>query len=155
MGLPHVFEPGEVAAASEVNENFRYLADILGEDSTAELVHLRGLKVGNGAFVAPSPAANSLTWNMTIGNNDVIQRRETNKPASRLDIGTWGLDFSTTSATAGDLNSQVKTVFAVRPTVNEDWVYIDPNWSIQRVNARPKSIEDYRLTYVPLNDPVT
>src|SRR5690606_29019573 len=126
MGLPHVFEPGEVAAASEVNANFRYLADILGEDSTAEMVHLRGLTVGNGTFEAPAPAANVLTWNMSIGNNDVIQRRESNKPASRLDIGQWGLEFSTTSATTGNLNSQVKPVFAIRPTVNEDWFYMDP-----------------------------
>lgn len=158
MGLPHVFEPGEVAAASEVNANFRYLADILGEDSTAELVTLRGLKVGNGAFLSPDASQSLLTWNtlrQQQGTGQVFVRNQTNMPASIVGLGQTGFEIRTTSATTGDLNTQLKTVFAARATKSENWFYMDPTWSIQRVNSQPKTIEDYRLTYVQLDDPVT
>lgn len=159
MPVPHIFEAGEIAASSEVNENFQYFSDIIGNESTAEMMKLKGgLQVGKSIYGSASPSYTLLGWNVVEtgkGSSAQMQRIDSGKPATAIRMSGDGFDILTTSATSGDLNTQLRAVFGVHATKNEDWIFIDPTWSIQRVNQRPTSIEHYRLTYVQLEEPVT
>lgn len=163
MSVPHHFESGSVASSAEVNENFDYVTDMLGADSTPDRLSPGGsVSVGDSDNTLLSAATHDyfvVSWNAEeylSGSTRKFRRFEENNPATYLQVGKTGFEINTTSATAGDLNGQLQTALAVRANKNApDYVYLDPAWHMQRRDRVPQSQEDYRLTYVPLLEPIT
>jgi hypothetical protein len=165
--IPNVFEAGQVAASSEVNENFQAVADAVGNDSTASRLNLPGDIVfgerDNAQISGLSDNASKssrsfmqISWNAEQygwGSAAKYRRFHDGEPAVQVRLGYNGFEVWTTSRTSGDLNSQLGRVFQIKATPGEDYCFI--GFGITRKGEVPASIEDYRLTLVHFNTPKT
>jgi hypothetical protein len=151
-----------------VNKNFEYFEDILGENSTVDRISPTAeFALGyrnNTLLTGESDKDNAPTerkffqigWNADweqVSGRWVFSRFNEGEPSSVLRIGFYGTEVLTTSATGGNLNGQLETVFAIRATEDDDYVFIKNGFSIQRVDRAANNLSDYRLTYVPLDPP--
>jgi hypothetical protein len=161
------FVNGDIARSAEVNANFEYIMDIIGQLSTPGSIE------GQGQFVL-GPRATALftakqdtgpdaqafaqySWNtrfQLVSGAWKFDRVVSNNPASAIRVGKNGLEFLTTSATSGDLNSQMTKVFGVRATAAADYMFVKNDLHIQGVDATADEVQDYRLTPVFLSTPI-
>lgn len=167
MAIPNTFTSGDIASSAEVNENFDYLSDIIGNGSDADAMTLPGTIIlgprenvqitaesdtayGNDSFV-------QIGWNTELyfaSSQWNVRRFHADEVASALRIGRLGLEFYTTSNVTGSLNSRLNKIFGVRAMGGSDRVYIKSDVHIQRIDESPNDLESYRLTYVPFENPV-
>ena len=170
MGIPFTFHPAEQAKASEVNANFRYIMDLLGNNSTTDRMETTAqLLLGDQANFLISGESDKTTapterkhmhfgwnadWNQ-VGGKWVLTRFVNGEPATVMRLGYYGFDVMTTSTTSGNLTGQLEPCFAVRATTGDDYVYIKNSFHIQNKDDVASKLSDYRLTYVPLDPPAT
>ena len=167
MSVPNTFTSGDIASSAEVNENFDYLSDIVGNDSDASALKLPGTVIigprQNAQITAESDTAYGddsfiqIGWNTELyfaSGQWNVRRFNAGEVASALRIGRLGLEFYTTSNITGSLNSRLNKIFGVRARAGEDRVYIHQDVHIQRTDSPPGDLDSYRLTYVPFEDPV-
>lgn len=169
MGLPHTFIAGDVAASQEVNDNFNYLMNIIGQLSTEGRIQPLGeLLVGarsNTLLTGAQDTGNlsreyyQIGWNADFNLVDTtwkFSRFISNRAATAIRIGSKGFEILGTSETSGDLDSQMSTMFAVRAnktSVNLDYYYMGQNWPIQSYDDVARDKEDFRTLYTPLETP--
>lgn len=168
MPLPFTFHPAEQAKASEVNANFRYIMNLLGANSTsdrwetsAELLlgyQSNMLLTGeNDKDDAPtSRKFFQFGWNANwtyVNGKWTLSRFIEGEPSTIMRMGYYGFDFMVTSQTGGNLSGQMEPAVAIRATTGEDYVYIKNSFHIQNADRTATSLQDYRLTYVPLDPP--
>ena len=161
MPLPYAFIAGDVARSSEVNANFNYLLNVLGDLVGPDRIStLKEFLMGNNSqvlFSATSQHYFQLGWNADYnhlgGGIFKYVRFVANKNATALRIGKDGAEFIQTSATSGDLDKQMNTTWALRATSGDDYMFFDPTWSMQTKDGTATLLEHYRLTYVPLQTP--
>jgi len=168
MGVPFKFHPAEQAKSSEINANFNYIMNILGDTSTTDRLtttaELRLGYQGNMLMSGENDKSNSPTsrkffqlgwnadWNLVSGKWTLARFIE-GEPATVMRMGYYGFDFMTTSTTGGNLSGQLEPVVAIRATTGEDYVYIKNSFHIQNNDRTAVNLQDYRLTYVPLDPP--
>jgi hypothetical protein len=165
--LPYEFIAGEVARSAQVNENFAYLMDTIGQSSVPGRIEPLGKIIfgprRTGLITASQDTGGSagaffqLSWNAAYnkkGTSWVFSRTLAGERASALRVGTNGLEFFTTSATAGNLNSQMIKPWGLRATIQEDFMYLEDSWHIQNRDSYARNVQDYRLTTVLLENPV-
>ena len=160
------FTSGTIAHAEEVNSNFDYILSILaGMGAVDRIGELQIGPRGTGLLSAAHDTGGATTnflqvgwnadWNNT-GTSYVFSRLVPNAGATALRIGDSGIDILLTSATTGNLNSQMKSAMRLRenPTENDkSYLYLAPNIHMTNVNKFPDAIQDYRLTYTPMTTP--
>lgn len=160
------FNSGDVILSTEVNANFNALAQIVGTKSTSDTLALPG-KIALGARDAATISALTDTvtaddgylhmgWNAseTVADNGSVKLNRTSglaDGATALRVGSKGLAVLGTSQESGDLNTTIKTLFAIR---QNNRIFVNPSLSFTSVDNVPGKIDGYRLTYVPLADPV-
>ena len=167
MGLPYTLVSGEIAKAAEVNANFSYIMDIIGQLSTpGSITQLGEFKVGPRMLALFSGAQDTgpdnlaffqLGWNINynkVGSTWRYDRRIANNPATTLRIGKKGLEVLTTSATSGDLNNQLSKVMGITATAGEDRMFLKDDVHVQNYDGTARTIQDYRLTTVLLENPI-
>jgi len=163
--------PIQRARSAEINRNFDFIMQILGtvvgED---RLLVNREFMFGvrNNALLSSihdTGAANykffQISWNGDWNENPssagkyLFSRVVANENATAIRIGQDGFSVLGTSSTTGELNGQMKTMFKVCPTTGEDRIVIGPNWHIQSYDGTARSIQDYRLTYTIMTQPIS
>lgn len=146
MALPVILQPHTSANAEDVMAIAYYLESL----------------AGGGGSSGVTPNRRIFGWNVQEqeDTNSPIGRRlvriEPDKNATATQVGTDGFRVMTTSATSGDADSQLHTVFAIQAlpgSPNKDFVYIKPDWRIQHVDGEATKIDDYRLTYTRFSEP--
>lgn len=165
MPLPHRFVSGEIARSRQVNDNFNYIMDMLGQLSTT------GRLTPPGEFVIGPRKMAILTGNHDTGaaanrffqigwNADWNPRggayhfdRVVSGPSNAIRIGARGLEVLMTDYVSGNLGSQMNTIFRTFIWNRRKYVYIPADSHITRINEAPKSLEDHRLTTVIFNTP--
>jgi hypothetical protein len=178
MPIPHEFIPGEVARAAEVNDNFAYIMSILGPLSTPGRVEtttefLMGARknvlfTGTHDTGADENAffqiGYNADWNYSAATNSwkfqrfINQGTDPNKntAASALRLGAGSMGFWGTSSQSGNLNSSMVPVFKIQlsnSSLVDDYIYIPKSIHLQNVDEVADQLNDYRLTYVPLETP--
>lgn len=167
MPLPYTFLSGKIAKSSEVNANFNYVMDLLGQLSVPGSIQQLGeFKLGPRALALFTAAQDTgpdadahfqLAWNVNwnkVGSTWRFDRRIANNPATAVRIGKSGLEVKTTSATSGDLNNQITTILRLVATTGEDRLYLKDDVHIQNHDGTARTIQDYRLTTVFLENPI-
>ena len=169
MTVPYIFYPNQKARSSEVNRNFQYIMQLIGTVvGDDRLKPPREFIMGARSNVLLSGAADTgnppykyfqLSWNgnwyRDVDNSWKWERFINGENATAIRIGQDGFSVLTTSATTGALNSQMKTAFKVQATTGEDRVVLGENWHIQRYDGLARDIQDYRLTYTILAQPIS
>jgi hypothetical protein len=167
MTLPYEFLAGEKASAHEVNANFGYIMSLLAGSVPGQIVPQGEIVMGprkTGLLTAQQDVGGSpgnfvqFSWNTTykkdVSNVWRFARIIEAGNASALRVGTYGLEFYTTSSKSGNLdNAMSDPPFAVRATENSDYLYLKRDWSVQQYDADARNIEDYRLSIVMLETP--
>ena len=171
MSVPYIFYPIQKARSHEINRNFQYIMQTLGTIVGDERLRtprefIMGKRenallssnhdTGNGGYKYFQISWNA-DWyrNPADTSNWMFSRIVSGENATALRIGENGFSVLGTSSTTGELNSQMKTMFAVRATTGEDRVVIGENWHIQRYDGLARDIQDYRLTYTILTQPIS
>lgn len=167
MPLPYTFLSGKTAKSSEVNSNFNYVMDLLGQLSVPGSIQQLGeFRVGPRALAlftaaqdtgADADAHFQLAWNVNwnkVGSTYRYSRRVDANPATALKIGKRGLEVKTTSQTSGDLDNQLTTVLRLAATTGEDFMYLKDDVHMQNYDGTARTIQDYRLTTVFLENPI-
>lgn len=162
--IPNIFEPGQVAASSDVNENFQAVEDTVGSDSSPTRLKPPGdivlgpranAQISAEADTAPNSGTRyiQIGWNVDLYNSGGWKTRRFNngEPGVAIRVGASGFEVWSTSRTSGNLNNQLERLFQVRSDADNDYVFVRP--SLTRVASPPDEIEDYRLTLVLFNDP--
>lgn len=157
MPLPYTFLSGDTARSAEVNANFNYLLNVLGDLVGPDRIStLKEFLMGNNSqvlFSATSQHYFQLGWNADYnhlgGGVFKYTRFVANKNATALRIGKDGAEFIMTSATSGDLDKQMNTPWALRATTGDDYMFFAPTWSMQTKDGTATLLSDYRLTFVP------
>lgn len=166
MPLPYTFISGNVAKSSEVNDNFNFIMDILGQLSTPDRIQPLGefmmgprrtvLLTANQDTGGAQGNFFQVSWNADYNRQNttwVFQRILPNAGASALRVGTNGIEFLTTSAKTGNLNSQMNKPWGLTATTGEDYMYFADAWHMQNVDTTATSLQHYRLTTVMLENP--
>lgn len=167
MPLPYTFLSGNVAKSSEVNDNFNFIMDILGQLSTPDRVQPLGefmMGPRRTVLITANPDTGpeetrflQLSWNADYNRSNTtwnFERILPNMNAAALRVGTKGLEFFTTSATTGNLGNQMLNVWSLTATPGEDYMFFADDWHIQNTHGTAASIQNYRLTTVLLDVPV-
>lgn len=168
MPLPFSFISGEVARSSQVNANFNYIMDIIGQLSTpGSIASLGEFKLGPRMMALFSAAQDTgpdataffqLAWNVNYNKVGTVwryDRRITNNPATTLRIGKQGLEVLTTSAPTGDLNNQLTKVMGITAVHHgEDRMFVKDDLHLQNYDGTARTIQDYRQTFVALENPI-
>jgi hypothetical protein len=169
MSVPYLFYPNQKARSSEVNRNFQYVMQLIGTAIGEDrLQPPREFLMGARANVLLSGAADTgnppykyyqISWNgnwlRDVDNTWKWSRFIEGENATAIRIGSEGFEVLSTSSTSGSLNSQMKSVFKVQATTGEDRIVIGENWHIQRYDGLARDIQDYRLTYTILTQPIS
>jgi hypothetical protein len=168
MPLPYTFISGNTAKSSEVNANFNYLMDLIGQASVPGSVSQLGeFKVGPRSLALFTGAQDTgpdadahfqLAWNVNwnkVGSVWRFDRRITNQPATSLRIGRGGLEVYTTSQTTGDLNNQMTRILRLVATSGEDYMFLKDDIHLQNYDGTARNVQDYRLTTVLMETPVS
>lgn len=171
MSVPYIMHPNQRARSSEINRNNDYIMQILGTvvgDDRLLLNREFVFGVRNNALLSSlhdTGAANykyfQISWNADWNENPsalgtyLFSRVVAGENATAIRIGSDGFSVLGTSATTGELNGQMKTMFKVCATVGEDRIVIGENWHIQRYDGLARNIQDYRLTYTIMEQPTS
>lgn len=169
MSVPYLFQPIQKARSSEINRNFDYIMQILGTVvGTDRLLLNREFMMGtrNNALLSAKHDTGAagykffqISWNAdwnvdpTNPARYLFSRVVSTENATAIRIGEDGFSVLGTSSTSGELNGQMKTMFKVVPTTGEDRIVIGENWHIQRYDGLARNIQDYRLTYIIMEQP--
>lgn len=168
MTKPNTFVPGTTAESAKVNENFDYVDSVLGTTSSATAFRPpKSIQLGPRKNVNITAERDTSTgadsyvefaWNaeayLTSGVWKV-RRFLSDNTAGLWRLGKDGFDVLGTSTTSGDLNAQIEKYFGVDWSGGEERVYIKSTAHITKKDGAATGIQDYRLTYVPLNTPQT
>lgn len=171
MPIPNTFTAGEIASSQKVNENFAYVSDRIGSNSTASRLKLPGdMALGPRSSTQITAAGDSgagsaagylqLSWNAELYLDNatyVVRRFNANEGAAAIRVGNAGISFHTTANTTGSLQDTLDTAMAIRPNKDaptRSTIYVNPNYHFTAVpNATGEDIAEYRMTYVPLKNP--
>jgi hypothetical protein len=157
MALPYTFIAGDVARSVEVNANFNYIMNVIGDLVGPDRIStLKDFVMGvnsNTLLTAASQHLFQIGWNANwthIGGG-VFQwtRLVALKPASVMRVGKDGFETMYTAETEGDLGTQIKTNFAVRGT----YAFLDPSLTIYNKDATNQTLDKARLTFTPFWPP--
>lgn len=167
MPIPHIFTAGDIAASSEVNQNFSYLEDIVGNASTPVSLRPPGdLLLGPRRSVQITAAGDSgpnatngylyLGWNAEFyqapGGVFRLRRFNSNEGGAAVQIGNRGVTIAATHDGQGELNSAMQNAIAIRSHETTPYIYINPKWAITAEDEPPNEMMGrYRLTYVPVD----
>lgn len=169
MSVPYIFFPNQKARSSEVNRNFQYMMQLIGTIVGDDRLHVpREFVMGARSNILLSGAADTgdpdyafyqISWNADwqkqLDNSWAFTRVNDGETATALRVGNNGFEVLTTSSVSGALNSQLKRAFTVRATTGEDRIVIGENWHLQRYDGAARDIQDYRLTYTILAQPIS
>ena len=160
--------PGELARASDVNDNFAYIMSILGESSTP------------GRVISPSEFVFGARSNMSlVGSHDTGPTEQeflqlgwnvdytfsggvwkavrflTGKAGTAVRIGPSEFSVWSTAAITGSEIGLTK-VFSVRTTdsAGSGWTYLPSGQHIQNYDGQARLINDFRMTTVMFHDPL-
>jgi len=163
--------PNQKARSSEINRNFDTIMQILGTvvgDDRLLVNREFMFGVRNNALLSSlhdTGAANykyfQISWNADWNENPaalgtfLFSRVVAGENATAIRIGQDGFTVLGTSSTSGELNGQMKSMFKVTPTTGEDRIVIGESWHIQRYDGLARNIQDYRLTYTILTQPIS
>lgn len=170
MAIPHIFVPGDVASATEVNENFQFVMSLLGELSTPGRIktlsefqlglrsntlftgtHDDGLSGSNRFFQLGYNA----DWNFSGGTWKFV-RFDSGWGATALRLGIDGFEIYATDNATGSLNARMHNIFSARADeTTGDYVYLPKSTDIRHVDRATTGIQDYRLTKIFLTTPRT
>lgn len=170
MPIPYKFNPGEIAASSEVNANFEYIMGILGSSSSpARMLPSADIVLGPRSNFQISASADSaanstksyghIGWNAElylVGSTWKLRRFHDGEPAHFVRLGKAGIGFYSSSRTTGDLNTQatlMANIGATQSNGDRDWFFVRDSFTTS--NASPTEHEDIRSTYVPFTTPKT
>jgi hypothetical protein len=161
MPLPYQFVSGEIARSAQVNANFEYIMDMLGQLSTPDRIQPLGEFIMGPRKTALLSGAHDtgptnyrfyqISWNADwnkVGTEYAYVRILPNLNAAAFRLGERGFDVFMTSKTTGDLNSQMLSVFRVTDKI----VFLPDATHIVNKSAYA-NIQDYRSTTVLLNNP--
>lgn len=171
MTVPYIFYPQQKARSHEINRNFQQIMQILGtvvsEDRlTTPREFLMG-KRENAILSSSHDTGNpgykyfQISWNADWARDPgnpsqwLFSRIVSGENATAIRVGEEGFEVVGTSSVAGELSSQMKTMFKVQATTGEDRVVIGENWHIQRYDGLARDIQDYRLTYTIMTQPIS
>lgn len=169
MGLPYIFQPGEVANAQDVNANFQFIMSIIGELSTPDRVStisefqlgLRSNTLLTGTHDSGAEdfrffqIGYNADWNFSGGVWKFV-RFDTGWGATALRLGVGGLEVFATNNDTGSLNAHMHKIFGL--TADEsggDYMFLPKSVDIRHVDREATGIQDYRLTKVFLTTPRT
>lgn len=159
MPVPHIFQPNEVASAHKVNENFEHIMSLIGQNSKNGQWKFDGLFTfgpGYRGVLGTTVSTHAhLTWNAEQKSDGKFSRIASNQPATVLRIGNNGAAVRLTATKSGDLNAQLTEAWAIRSTDKNHYMFLRPNFHIQSVDTATPTLQQYRLTYVPLVEPIT
>lgn len=166
------FVPGDVARSAEVNENFAYILSMLGQLSTPGRVktttefllgsrqnvlftgtHDTGSADASGTIREYFQLGYNVDYNLVSGSWRA-QRFISNNGASALRLGDGEVSFLATNETTESLTSALQTVFRIKEQDSDAYIYVPRRISFVHNNATPDSVGDYRLTYIPIDNPV-
>lgn len=172
MALPHILIPGEVARASDVNDNFAYIMSILGPLSTPGRVattteFLMGarknvlLTATMDTGVADSAGVThryyQIGWNADFNLVSGAWKfaRFVNRGAGALRIGEGELTFLGTTEDTANLNSSMKTLSRLRAASTGYYWYVPNIVGFTNTDAVPTTVQEHNLTLTRFNTPVT
>lgn len=159
------FQDGELILSSEVNANFRRIVEAIGVNSTDKVLAPPGqITLGQREAASISSLSDRkanddgylhLGWNARESFNRkgqlVLSRTGGfNDGAAVMRLGSKGMQIFATSRAAGSLQNMPKLIGI---ETNKRF-FINPSLSMTNVDRQPQSIEDYRLTLVPLSKPI-
>lgn len=165
----HSFIPGDVARSADVNDNFSYIMSILGtlstpgrvQTTTEFLMGARSNVLFTGTFDTGNPDASGTTreyfqigYNVdynNVGGTWKMSRFVSNNGASAIRLGDGEIVFLATHETSESLSSALNTMMRIKRQENDTFIYIPRSVSITHNNETPTTMQDYRLTYVPLD----
>jgi hypothetical protein len=162
MPLTH-FTPGTLAKAEELNDNFDYLLQLIGVTSDPEGARPKRIYLGdNSTFVlAAENASNgpiiSNYCKLTYANSAWSYTRiATGKAPSAIEFGSGRVLIRVAEDTSGSLTeSQFKVAFGVVNDTDENFIYVPSHFNTKNTLYGDNTIEEYRLSTVFLQTPVT
>lgn len=168
MPLPYSFIPGEVARSHEVNENFSYIMDMLGQVSSLGRITPPGeISMGPRQLALLSNKHDTgaagdryfqiswnADWNPVPKKGYQFFRVIENAPATAIRIGAQGFVIRSTDKTTGNLDSQMKVRLRAWTTADKPFLYLEPGTRIIDFNEPTTELQKMRLTTVILNRPV-
>ena len=167
MPLPYRFLSGTVARSSEVNANFDYVMDAIGQASGPG-----GLSPTGRIVLGPrSSAILSAAWDAGGGATDHVQLSwnvDTNKSlgywkhfrimpnagGSLFRVGARGIELYGTGALSGDIQEQLQLVFRVDIETYGMFMVLPDYLHISNVDDFPANLGQNRNTIVFLEAPV-
>lgn len=167
MPLPYRFLGGEIAKSSEVNANFDYVMNTIGQLSGPSGIVMLGQfqfgPRGTGLLTAAQDTASAenshlqLAWNVDWAEvNGVWQfrRRINGGRGASLRLGHDGLEFFHTHEQFADMNSTMQKFFRVGFQTYEKIFYLAPDLHFQNNDGNAVNVESYRLMTVFLDAPI-
>lgn len=165
--MPHQFISGEIARSAQVNANFQYLMEMLGQMSTPGQIQPFGSFVMGPRQTATLSAAQDtgaaadsffqISWNASWtkpSTSYVFTRKLANLGGTALRIGLRGLELLATKDKSGDLTKQMVPIFRVWVEDAGKFLMIPHDMAISQGNHPPARLEDRRLTVVFLENPI-
>lgn len=162
----YTFVPGEQAKANELNSNFNEIMDILGPLSTPDRVRTTSeFTMGarqNTLFTGSHDTGPSSLRFFQIGYNADwefsngkwrFSRFVSGMGGSAIRLGEGNIEFMVTNKTTENFNTAMESAMRIVDNAADNYVFLNKSYHFQIVDEPADSIGDYRLTYVPLNNP--
>lgn len=167
----YTFKPGALILSSEINANFSNILSVIGTNSTeTEFAPPGGIAFGSrkaGTISALTDRVSSTDGYLHVGWNaqqsysaggEVVLNRVggLTSGATELRIGNSGFSIRGTRNSVSDLNTEGN--FPVQLAIKTDEAfYVNPSLSFTSADKPKEQLEitDYRLTYIPLENPVS
>lgn len=167
MTLPYNFLSGEIAKSAQVNANFQYLMDLIGNASTPGAINPQGALILGPRKTAMLSAEHDaggyetdffqISWNAQwkkVGGTFKYTRVLANVGGTSVRFGIRGLEVFATNQRTGDINTQLKSIFRVAHEDAGKLMYIPNDVRISNTNSVPTKSSQRRLMTVLLDDPI-
>lgn len=163
MPIPYVPQPTDVADVNQINSNFSYLVSKIGELSGPNrIINPTEFTMGgrnNVLFtgshdqdVDPDYNFFQISYNADWNYSSAwrFSRFVNGLGATAIRMGSGVFEVMMTSRTDGSLNKQMDTVFKMKATSGEDYMYLPKEWSIKVIDGVSTDINHFRLTRKPI-----
>lgn len=167
MPLPHQFIAGELARSAQVNDNFQYLMDMLGQSSTVGSIQPLGSFIMGPRQTATLSAAQDkggyttdffqISWNASwVSRGGVYKfvRKLTNVGGAAHRIGIRGFEVLATKERSGDMNLQMQPIFRVASEDAGRFMYVPRPMQVSHTNNFPTHRQGRKMFTTILNTPI-